>query len=161
MWLRICWKWSTFWKACNKQNTWECWTCAGCSQQRSVTDSVRPRVWSGDSNSCCARDFDAGSWHERCCGKIHFLASATTAEGTLCCSSNDLIQPATNEPDFLKKVLTRDEWWTYGYNPEIKAPSSQWKSSGPPRLKKVQQSCSKIKTMSTVFLSWEGVVHHE
>ena len=40
---------------------------------------------------------------------------------------NDLIQAATNEPDFLKKVITRDyELWVYGYDPEMKAQSSQW-----------------------------------
>ena len=30
----ICWKWSMFWKTCNKQNTWGCWACMGCNQQR-------------------------------------------------------------------------------------------------------------------------------
>ena len=35
-WSRVCWKWSTFWKACNKQNTWECWMCTGCDQWRLV-----------------------------------------------------------------------------------------------------------------------------
>ena len=28
--------------------------------------------------------------------------------------ANDLIQTATNEPDFLKKVITGDELWVYG-----------------------------------------------
>ena len=51
--------------------------------------------------------------------------------------ANDLIQTATNEPDFLKKVITGDESWVCGYDPETKAQSSQWKSSGSPRLKKV------------------------
>ena len=50
-WSRICWKWSTFWKACNKQNTWECWMCMGCSLQRWATDSVKTRSWSGDSKN--------------------------------------------------------------------------------------------------------------
>ena len=75
--------------------------------------------------------------------------------------ANDLIQTATNEQDFLKKVITRDELWVYSYEPEMKAQSSQWKSPGSPRPKKVQQSCSKIKTMFTVLFYWEGVVHHE
>ena len=75
--------------------------------------------------------------------------------------ANDLTQTATNEPDFLKKVITRDEWWVYGYDPERKAQSSQWKSPGYPGLKKAWQSHSKIKTMLTVFFDWEGVVHHE
>ena len=34
---------------------------------------------------------------------------------------NDLIKTSTNEPDFLKKVITRDELWVYGYDPETKA----------------------------------------
>ena len=41
-WLRICWKWSMFWNACNKQNTWEWWMCMGCNQQRSVTQVTQP-----------------------------------------------------------------------------------------------------------------------
>ena len=53
---------------------------------QSTTDSVRTRSWSGDSKNYCAWDFDAGSWHETRHGKIHSAASATRAEGTLCCS---------------------------------------------------------------------------
>ena len=71
---------------------------------------------------------------------------------------NDLIQTTTNEPDFLKKVITGGEWWVYGYDLETKAQSSQWKSPGSPHLKKVWQSHSKIKTILTVFFDWEGVV---
>ena len=75
--------------------------------------------------------------------------------------ANDLIQTATNEPDFLKKVITGDESWVYGYDLETKAQSSQWKLPGFPCPKKVKQSCSKIKTILTVFFDWEGVIHHE
>ena len=49
--------------------------------------------------------------------------------------ANDLIQIATNEPDFLKKLITGDEWWVYSYDPEMKAQSSQWKLPGSPCLK--------------------------
>ena len=52
---RIWWKWSMLWKAYNKQNTWECWTCMGCDQQRSVTGSARTRSRSGDSKDLCLR----------------------------------------------------------------------------------------------------------
>ena len=75
--------------------------------------------------------------------------------------ANDLIQSSTDEPDFLKKVITRDDWWIYGYDPETKAQLSQWKLPVSPHPKKVQQSSSKIKTMLTVFFDWEGVVHHK
>ena len=67
---RICWQWSTFWKACNTQNPWECWTCTDCSQQRSATDSVRTRSWSGDSKHYCVWGFDSVSWHEMCQAKF-------------------------------------------------------------------------------------------
>ena len=65
-WLRICWKWSTFWKACKKKNTWECWISMGCNQQRSATGNVRTRSWSADSKNYCVWDFDTGSRHETC-----------------------------------------------------------------------------------------------
>ena len=51
--------------------------------------------------------------------------------------ANDSIQTTTNEPDFLKKVITRDELWVYSHDPETKAQPSQWKSSGSPHPKEV------------------------
>ena len=51
-------------------------------------------------------------------GKIHFAASATRAEEYPAVVANDLIQTATNEPHFLKKVITRDELWVHGYDPK-------------------------------------------
>ena len=74
--------------------------------------------------------------------------------------ANDLIQTATNEPHFLKGK-TRDELWVYGYDPEMKAQLSQWRSPCSPCPKKEWQNHSKFKTMLTVFFDWEGVVHHE
>ena len=71
-----------------------------------------------------------------CCDKIRSTAPAIT----------------TNEPEVLKKVLTGDELWLYGCDLEIKAQSSQWKSSGPPYPKRAWQSHSKIKTMLLCFL---------
>ena len=46
--------------------------------------------------------------------------------------ANDFIQTTTNEPDFLKKVTTRDELWAYSYDSELKAQSPQGKSSVSP-----------------------------
>ena len=66
--------------------------------------------------------------------------------------ANDLIQTTTNEPDFLKKVITRNESWVYSYDPEMKAQSSQWKLPGSPHLKKVWQSHSKIKTVKVLSI---------
>ena len=76
--------------------------------------------------------------------------------------ANDLIQTATNESDYLKKVITRDEWWVYhSYYWDTKAQSSQLESTGSPCPQKARQSHSKIKTMLTLFFDWEDIVHHK
>ena len=56
-----------------------------------------------------------------CCGKILSMASATEQKEHCAVVANDLIQTTTNELDFIKKVITRDEWWVYSYDLEIKA----------------------------------------
>ena len=66
-----------------------------------------------------------------------------------------------DEQDFLKKITAGDETWLYGCDQETKAQLSQWKSPGSPNPKPVRQSHSKIKATLTVFLDWEGDVHHE
>jgi len=75
--------------------------------------------------------------------------------------AQDLIETANNDPDFLKKVITGDESWVYGYDPETKAQSSQWKLPESPRLKKARQIQSNVMVMLTVFFHHEGVVHHK
>ena len=50
--------------------------------------------------------------------------------------ANNLIQTATNEPDFLKKVITINESWVYGHDSEMKAMSSQRVLPGFPCPKK-------------------------
>ena len=61
----------------------------------------------------------------------------------------------------LKKVITRDESWVYGYDPETKQKSSQWKCPEEPRLKKARQSRSHVNSMLIIFFDCEGVVHYE
>ena len=50
--------------------------------------------------------------------------------------AQDLLETTNNDPHFLKKVITGDESWVYGYDPETKTQSSQWKSPESPRPKK-------------------------
>lgn len=70
----------------------------------------------------------------------------------------DLIK---SDPGLFKKVITGDESWVYGYDPETKAQSSQWKTREEQRPKKARQSRSNVKTMITVFFDQDGIVHHE
>jgi histone-lysine N-methyltransferase SETMAR len=37
----------------------------------------------------------------------------------------ELKQPATDDPNFISNIITGDETWVYGYEPETKQQSSQ------------------------------------
>ncbi|KAJ4445373.1 hypothetical protein ANN_07178 [Periplaneta americana] len=75
--------------------------------------------------------------------------------------AQDLLDTANTDPGFLNTVITGDESWVYGYDPETKRQSSQWKHPESPRPKKARQVRSKIKVMLTVFFDVRGIVHHE
>ena len=47
-------------------------------------------------------------------------------------------------PKLLKRVITSDESWVYGYDIETKAQSCQWKSPEEPRLKN-KKSLTELK----------------
>lgn len=72
-----------------------------------------------------------------------------------------MLNDVENDPDLLKRVITGDESWVYGYDIETKAQSSQWKTTSDPRPKKARQVRSNVKVLITVFFDWKGVVHHE
>jgi hypothetical protein len=63
----------------------------------------------------------------------------------------ELRQRAVDDPSFMLRVVTGDESWVYGYDPETEQQSSQWKSPGSSRPKKARQSRSAKKSMLTVF----------
>ena len=73
----------------------------------------------------------------------------------------ELHQCALDDPSFMSRVITGDESWVYGYDPETKRQSSRWKSPGSPRPKKARQSRSATKSMLIVFFNIRGIVHHE
>ncbi|GFT99722.1 protein GVQW3 [Trichonephila clavipes] len=76
-------------------------------------------------------------------------------------TSSDLFQSESDDPEFMKLIIIGDESWVYGYDPETKQQSSQWKTPGSPRPKKERQVRSKIKVMLIVFFDADGIVHHE
>lgn len=75
--------------------------------------------------------------------------------------SQDMLDSVAKDSGFMDTIITGDESWVYGYDPETKAQSSQWLHSTSPRPKKVRQVRSKVKVMLTVFFDSQGVVHHE
>jgi len=58
---------------------------------------------------------------------------------------------AASDSSFLGSVITGDETWVYGCDPETRVQSSQWKSPSSPRARKARQSRSNIKVMMIVF----------
>jgi len=75
--------------------------------------------------------------------------------------SQELLDRANDDDNFLKNIITGDETWVYGYDVETKVHSSQWVSKTSPRPKKSHQVHSHVKVMLTVFFDSEGVVHFE
>jgi hypothetical protein len=73
----------------------------------------------------------------------------------------ELLQRAENDVTYLPSIITGDELWVYGYNPETKQMSSQWKMLLSPWLKKVRQVRSNVKIMLIAFFDAEGLVYQE
>ena len=73
----------------------------------------------------------------------------------------ELRQLASDDETFLSRVITGDESWVCGYDPETKQQSSQWKSPTSPRPKKARQVKSNLKSMTITFFDVKGIVHKE
>ncbi|UYV79995.1 hypothetical protein LAZ67_18001359 [Cordylochernes scorpioides] len=54
------------------------------------------------------------------------------------------LEATTDDPELLKRVITGDDTWIYGFDSET-----------------TQQASDKVKVMSTVFFDYQGIVHHE
>jgi hypothetical protein len=59
----------------------------------------------------------------------------------------------------LPRVISGDDSWIYGHDPEIKLQSSQWKSANSQRTKKIRQVMKKVKSILLIFFDIKGIVH--
>lgn len=75
--------------------------------------------------------------------------------------ASELKERVEINPDFLDNVITGDESWTFGYDPETKRQSAEWHTPASPKPKKARMSKSRVKTMLIVFFDAKGVVHKE
>jgi hypothetical protein len=83
--------------------------------------------WGCDQQRFHKHDFNWGFGHAKSGGKICDQAVFTGAATAL--------RECTNtDPEFLMTVITGDESRAYGYYPETKVQSSQWKHPTSPRL---------------------------
>lgn len=68
----------------------------------------------------------------------------------------------SRDSNFLNTVIIGEESWVYGYDPEMKFQSSQWKHSISPRPKKARwQVCGNVIVMLFVFFDYWVVGNHE
>ena len=61
-----------------------------------------------------------------------------------------------NDPNFISRVVTGDEFWVYIYIPNTKQQSSQWTSPGPTGPKKAQEAGVRQRrcfTISSIFIA--------
>ena len=67
--------------------------------------------------------------------------------------SLELHDRAASDSSFLGNVITGDETWVYGYDPETRVQSSQWKSPSSPLADKARQSRFNIKVTMIAFFT--------
>jgi hypothetical protein len=65
--------------------------------------------------------------------------------------SLELQEKAKENPTFISRIITGDETWIYGYDPETKQHLLQWKSPQSPNAKEECQVHRSTKSMLIVF----------
>jgi type II secretory pathway pseudopilin PulG len=85
------------------------------------------------------------------------LSNAQKEYRTAVCT--ETTEQAENYPNFICIIITGDESWVFGYDPEAKQQSSQWTQTSP-RPKKARQLRSNVQSM-LIFFYVGGIVHTE
>ncbi|UYV67088.1 hypothetical protein LAZ67_4003857 [Cordylochernes scorpioides] len=87
-----------------------------------------------------------------------FIPRFLTNEQKLCrlATCEDMMEMTRTDPEWKDKIITGDETWVYGYDPETKPQTAEWRGSGEPRPKK-----SRNKVLLVAFSDNKGIVHHE
>ncbi|UYV84235.1 hypothetical protein LAZ67_X001627 [Cordylochernes scorpioides] len=71
------------------------------------------------------------------------------------------LEVTTDNPELLKRVITGEKTWIYGFDSETTQLSSEWRFKNEARPKKARKAPSKVKVMLMVFFDYQGIVHHE
>ncbi|UYV63527.1 hypothetical protein LAZ67_2004517 [Cordylochernes scorpioides] len=72
-----------------------------------------------------------------------------------------MLEMVEENPNWKEKVITGDETWVYGYDPETKRQSMEWKGKYETRTKKSRLCKSKNKVLLVTFFDIKGIVHYE
>ena len=95
------------------------------------------------------------------CREVCSPPANTGPKNTHLALCQELKNQMESDPNFLSKVIKGDKSWCFGYDPETKQASSQWKMPTSLRPKKARQVRSNVKTMFIVFFNVRGIVHQE
>jgi hypothetical protein len=71
----------------------------------------------------------------------------------------ELRERANKDPTSISRIITGDENWIYGYDPQTKQQLSQWKSPQSPGTKKAWQVRNSTKSMLIVLFYVKGIVY--
>jgi len=66
--------------------------------------------------------------------------------------AKNMLQEAESDENFMGQIITGDETWVYGYDPETKRQSSRWKSAESPEAKKSAPGAVKSQSHAHCFL---------
>ncbi|UYV74190.1 hypothetical protein LAZ67_11002371 [Cordylochernes scorpioides] len=91
-----------------------------------------------------------------------FIPRFLTNEQKLCrlATCEDILEMTRTDPEWKDKIITGDETWVYGYDPETKRQSAEWRGQSEPRPKKSRILKSRNKVLLVAFLDNKGIVHH-
>ncbi|UYV61654.1 RPS10 [Cordylochernes scorpioides] len=87
-----------------------------------------------------------------------------TNEQNLCrlATCEDMFKMTRMDSEWKDKIITGDETWVYGYDPETKRQSAEWRGQGEPRPKKSRILKSRNKVLLVAFLDNKGIIlHHD
>jgi len=75
--------------------------------------------------------------------------------------SEELVNHANTDENFLKNIVTDDKNWLDCYDVETKAQPLQWVPKMSPRPKRAWQVQANVKVMLIVFFDCVGIIHHK
>ncbi|UYV82257.1 SETMAR [Cordylochernes scorpioides] len=92
-----------------------------------------------------------------------FIPRFLTNEQKLCrlATCENMLEMTRTDPEWKDKVITGEKTWVYGYDPETKRQSAEWRGQSEPRPKKSRILKSRNKVLLVAFLDNKGIVHHE
>jgi histone-lysine N-methyltransferase SETMAR len=98
-------------------------------------------------------------WHIAATFVHRLLRNGQKEHHVAICS--ELKEQTENDPNIISTIITDEDSWVYGYDPETKQQSSQWKTLNSPQPKKARQVWNSVRSTLICFSDTEGIMHKE